>query len=67
MRELVNKFANVLTKPGKPVAPDIKYKIEFLDPEKPIPYRRLQRMTEREFQKVKKSPERVPRERLDTA
>ena len=38
MRELVNKYANVFTKPSKPVAREIKHKTELLDPEKPIPY-----------------------------
>ena len=45
MPKLVNKYANVLTKPGKPVALDIKHKIKSLDPEKPIPHYRLQRMS----------------------
>ena len=33
MRELVYKYADVYTKPGKPVAYDIKHKIELLGPE----------------------------------
>ena len=37
MSELVNKYADVFTKPGKPFAWDIMYKIDFLDPAKPIP------------------------------
>ena len=54
MHELVNKYADVFTKPGKPVAQDIKHKIELLDPEKPIPHHRLQRISERKFQEVQK-------------
>ena len=54
MCELVNKYADVFTKPGKPIAQDIKHKIELLDPAKPIPYHRLQRISEREFQDVQK-------------
>ena len=36
MRELVNKYADVFTKPRKPVARDIKHKIELLNPANPI-------------------------------
>ena len=42
MHELVNKYANVFTKPDKPVARDIKHKIMLLDPEKSIPHHSLQ-------------------------
>ena len=54
MHKLVNKYANVFTKPDKSIARDIKHKIELLDTEKPIPHYRLQRMSEREFQEVQK-------------
>ena len=52
MHALLNKYFGVFTKPGKPVAQDIKHKIEFLDPAKPIPHHRLQRISEIEFQEV---------------
>ena len=52
MHDLVKKYADVLAKPGKPVEWDIKHKIKLLDPAKPIAHHRLQRMSEREFQKV---------------
>ena len=45
MRQLVIKYAAVFTKPGKPVAWDIKHKIELLEPTKPKPHRRLLRMS----------------------
>ena len=54
MHELLNKFADVFTKPDKPVAWNIKHKIELLDPTKPIPHRRLPIMSERELKKVQK-------------
>ena len=54
LSELLNKYADVFTKPGKPVARDIKHKIELLDPAKPIPYHRLQRMSEIELKEVQK-------------
>ena len=50
MYGLVNKYADVFTKPGKPVACDIKYKIEWLDPAKPILHNRLQIMSEIKLQ-----------------
>ena len=43
MHELVNNYANVFTKPSKPVAQDIKHKIELLDPAKSIPHYKLQK------------------------
>ena len=46
MHELLNKYADIFTKPGKPVAQDIKHKIELLDPAKPIPHHRMQIMSE---------------------
>ena len=46
MRELVNKYADVFTKPGKPIARDIKHKIELLYPEKPIAHYKLQIISE---------------------
>ena len=49
MRDLVYKYADVLRKPGNPVARDIKHKIELLDPTKPIPHHSLQRMSEIEL------------------
>ena len=52
MRESFNKYADVFIKPGKPVARDIKHKIELLDPTKPIPHHRLQILSERKFQEV---------------
>ena len=36
MCELLDKYADVFTKPGKPVTRDIMHKIELLDPTKPI-------------------------------
>ena len=54
MHELVNNCADVFTKPGKPVAFDIKHKIELLYPEKPIPHHRQQRIREIELKKVQK-------------
>ena len=41
MRELLNKYADVFTKPGISIAKDIKHKIELLDPDKPITHHRL--------------------------
>ena len=38
MLKLVNKYADVFKKPGKPVAQNIKQKNELLGPEKPIPH-----------------------------
>ena len=43
MHELINKYDDVFTKPEKPVAGDIKYKIELLDPAKPITHHKLQK------------------------
>ena len=40
MHKLVNKYADIFTKPVKSFAQDIKYKIELLDPVKPLPYQR---------------------------
>ena len=54
MRKLLNKYADVFTKLGQPVAQDIKHRIESLDPVKPIPHHRLQIMIEKEFQEVQK-------------
>ena len=54
MYELINNYADVFTKPGKPVARDIKHKIELLDPEKPKPHHRLKRMGARKLQKEQK-------------
>ena len=54
MCELVNKYADVFTKPGKPVSGDIKHKIRLLDPAKPISCYGLQRISERELQKMQK-------------
>ena len=65
MHELVYKYADIFAKPGKPVAQDIKPKIELLDPAKPKPYQKLQIMSEK-ISKSIKEPERIPRERLDT-
>ena len=53
MCELVNKYADVFMKLGKPVAQDIKQKNELLASEKPIPHHRLQSMSEREFKEVR--------------
>ena len=47
MHKMVNEYADVFTKKGKPVAKDIKYKIELLDPAQPIPHYRLQRISKR--------------------
>ena len=52
MHELVNKYADASTKPGKPIARDIKHKIELLDPSKPMTRHRLQRMSEKKVQKM---------------
>ena len=49
MYELVNNYAYVLTKLGKPVTPEIKHKIEFLDPAKPIAHHKQQRIGERKL------------------
>ena len=49
MRELLNKYADVFTKASKPIAQNIKHKIGSLDPERPIPHRRLQRMGDKEL------------------
>ena len=65
--ELLKKYAFVFTKPCKLVARDIKYKIELLDPEKPIAQLRLQIMYEKRIAISAKAPVRMPRERLDTA
>ena len=46
MRELVTKFAGVFIKPGNPVIWNIKHKIEFLDPSKPIPHHKTKRISE---------------------
>ena len=54
MGELVNTFADVFAKPGKPVAQYIKYRIELLDPKKPLLHHKLQKVSEREFKKVLK-------------
>ena len=54
MKELVNKYADVFSKPGKPVARDIKHKIDLLDPSKAIPHHRQQRMSEKELQEVQR-------------
>ena len=54
MRELVNKYADVFTKPGKPVAWDIKHKTELLDPAKHIPHYRLKRINEMKLQEMQK-------------
>ena len=48
MHELLNKYADILIKPGKLVAQDIKHKIELLDHSKPIPHHKLQRISEKE-------------------
>ena len=49
MHELVNKYTDVLTNLGKPIAQDIKHKIELLDPEKPMPNHSLQIISKREL------------------
>ena len=54
MHDLVNKYADVFTKPGRPVAREIKQKNELLDPAKPIPHHRLQIISERELKQVQK-------------
>ena len=54
MHRLLNEYADVSTKLVKPVVRDIKHKIELLDPAKPIPYHRLQRMSERKLQEAQK-------------
>ena len=54
MHELVNKYDGVFTKLCKPVARDIKYKIELLDPEKPITHQKLKRMSENKIKKIQK-------------
>ena len=43
MHEFLDKYADVFTKPGKPVARDIKHKIDFLEPEEPIPHQLQQK------------------------
>ena len=64
MRELINKYADIFTKPSKPFSYDIKHKVELLDPEKSIPHHILLRMSEK---RSTKAPERIPTERLETA
>ena len=54
MNELVKKNSNVFTKLNKCGAWYIKQKIEFLDPEKTVPYHRQQKISERELQEWKK-------------
>ena len=46
MHEFLNKYADVITKPGKPVARDIKHKVELLDSVKPIYHQNIQRISE---------------------
>ena len=50
--ELVNKYANVLTKLGKPIAQNIKNKTELLDLKKPIALHKLYKMSEWKFLEV---------------
>ena len=54
MCELVNKYANIFTTLRKPLAREIKHKIELLDSVKPIPHHRLQRISEIKLHKVQK-------------
>ena len=54
IHELVNNYADIFTKPGKPIAQDIKHIIELLDPAKLLPHHRLQRMSERKLQEMQK-------------
>ena len=54
MHELLNKYADVFTKPDKPVAREIKHKIELLDPAKPIPHHRLQIVSEKSIERSEK-------------
>ena len=49
MHELNNKYTDVLAKPSKPVARDIKHQIKFLDPAKPITLHKQQRISERKL------------------
>ena len=49
MRKLFNKYADVLTKPGKLVSRDIKDNIKFLNLSKPKIHHRLRIMSEREL------------------
>ena len=49
VHELVNNYAYVIKKLGKPIAQDIEHKIELLEPAKPIPYHIQQTMSEREL------------------
>ena len=49
--ELLNKNSDVFTKLGKPIAQDIKHKIDLLDPAKPVPHYRLKIMSEVELKK----------------
>ena len=55
MRELVNKYADIVTNPDKPVARDIKHKIDLLDPVKPITHHRLQGISGRKLNKMQKN------------
>ena len=54
MQNLIAKYKEVFSKPGKPMARDIKHRIELLDPAQKIPYHRQQRMSQLELQEVKK-------------
>ena len=51
MCELLKKYADVITKPSKPVALDIKHKTELLDPEKLMHHHRMQIMSKNNFKK----------------
>ena len=50
IQQSVNKHDDVFTKPGKPVAQNIKHKTNLLDPEKPVICHREQGISEIELQ-----------------
>ena len=54
MCELIKKYADVFTKPGKPVGQNIKRKIKLLGLAKTPPYPRKQNISERELKEIQK-------------
>ena len=62
-----SKYSVVFIQLDKPVACDIKHKMELLDPKKPIPCHKQQKINERELQEVQKELARIIIKRLDAA
>ena len=65
MHELINKYANVFIKLGKPVAQDIKHITEFLGHKNLIPHHKKQIMSEKKLYRVQKNLQKYIK-RLDT-